>query len=481
MFIISKIFQAVNNSIINAICYTLSMAEIKLYNTLSRKKETFKPIKDKKAGIYTCGPTVYWYQHIGNLRSYIFADILKRVLAFNGFKVKHVMNITDVGHLTSNADEGEDKMEMAAKKEGKKAEDIADYYWKIFRQDFKKLNIIEPDIWSKATEHIKEQIELIKKLEQKGYTYRTADGIYFDTAKLKDYGKLAKLKKESLKAGKRIEMKEKKNKTDFALWKFSPKIGQRQQEWQSPWGVGYPGWHIECSAMSMKYLGETFDIHTGGIDHIPIHHTNEIAQSEAATGKKFVNFWLHGNFLNFRGEKISKSKGGLFTISELEEKKFSPLAFRYLCLTTHYRKSLEFSLANLKNSQNALERLKNIVANLKNDGKINEKYMAEFEKAVDDDLNMPRALAVLWRLLRDKKAEGKTAAIGKMDEVLGLDLDKIKKIAVPPEVKKLSEQRNKLRQEKKWDEADKIRQDLEKKGWLVKDTNKGTELWPSKK
>jgi cysteinyl-tRNA synthetase len=455
--------------------------DVKLYNTLSRKKETFKSIKGKKVGMYTCGPTVYWYQHIGNLRSYIFADILKRVLAFNGFKVKHVMNITDVGHLTSNADEGEDKIEVAAKKEGKKAGDIADYYWKIFRQDFKKLNITEPDVWPKATEHIREQIELIKRLEEKGFTYRTSDGIYFDTSKLKDYGKLAKLKKEGLKAGKRIEMREKRNKTDFALWKFSPEREKRQQEWPSPWGVGFPGWHIECSAMSMKYLGETFDIHTGGIDHIPIHHTNEISQSEAATGKKFVNFWLHGNFLNFKGEKISKSKGGLYTVSDLEEKGFSPLAYRYLCLTTHYRKSLEFSLANLKNSQNAYERLKNIVANLKNEGKMNEKYMADFEKAVNDDLNMPRALAVLWRLLRDKKAEGKTATITKMDEILGLDLRKIRKTEVPPEIKKLIRQRDRLRLGKKWTEADKIRQELEKKGWMVKDTKVGTELWPNKK
>jgi cysteinyl-tRNA synthetase len=450
--------------------------DIKLYNTLSRKKEIFKPLKDKKVGIYTCGPTVYWYQHIGNLRSYIFADILKRVLLFNGFKVKHVMNITDVGQLTSDADEGEDKIEIAAAKEEKTAKDIANYYWKIFRDDFKKLNIIEPDIWSKATEHIKEQIELIKKLEKNGYTYKTGDGIYFDTSKLKDYGKLAKLKKEGLEAGKRIEMKEKRNKTDFALWKFSLEPGKRQQEWQSPWGLGFPGWHIECSAMSMKYLGETFDIHTGGIDHIPIHHTNEIAQSEAATGRKFVNFWLHGNFLNFKGEKISKSKGGLYTISELEKKGFPPLAYKYLCLTTHYRKSLEFSLATLENSQNAYERLKNILGILKNDGKINEKYLAEFEKAVNDDLNMPRALAVLWRLLRDAKAPGKIATIHKMDEIFGLDLDKIKKTEIPGEIKKLVDRREQLRKEKKWQEADKIRKELEKKGWMVEDTNAGTNV-----
>jgi cysteinyl-tRNA synthetase len=252
---------------------------LKLYNTLTRKKEDFKPISGRKVGMYSCGPTVYSYQHIGNMRTYVFEDLLRKILKYNGYKVKQVMNITDVGHLTSDADTGEDKIERAAKKEKKKASDIADYYLKIFKQDFKKLNIQEPDIWCKATEHIKEQINLIKTLEEKGYTYKTSDGIYFDTSKLSDYGKLVRLKKEKLKAGKRIAVGEKKNNTDFALWKFSEKAGAREQEWKSPWGVGFPGWHVECSAMSSKYLGKQFDIHTGGIDHIPIHHTNEIAQS----------------------------------------------------------------------------------------------------------------------------------------------------------------------------------------------------------
>src|SRR4030042_227264 len=334
---------------------------LKLYNTLTRKKEEFKPIKKWQVGIYSCGPTVYWYQHIGNLRTYIFADVLKRVLKYNNYKVKQVMNITDVGHLTSDSDEGEDKIEKAAAKEGKTAEEIANYYWEIFRQDFKKLNIFEPNIWCKASEHIKEQIELIKKIEKKGFIYKTKDGIYFDTSKLKDYGKLAKLKIENLQAGKRVAIGEKKNKTDFALWKFSEKPGERQQEWKSPWGIGFPGWHIECSAMSMKYFGETIDIHTGGEDHIPIHHTNEIAQSESATGKKFVNYWLHGAFLKLAGEKMSKSKGGLYTVSELEKQNFLPLVYRYLCLTAHYKTQLEFSLETLKNAQNSYDRLKNII------------------------------------------------------------------------------------------------------------------------
>lgn len=461
-----------------------------LYNTLSRKKEIFKPIEDKKAGLYSCGPTVYWYQHIGNLRAYIFVDTLKRILKYDGYKIKHVMNVTDVGHLTGDTDTGKDKIEEAAKKEGKKAEEIANFYWNVFREDLKKLNISEPDIWPKATEHIKEQIELIKKLEEKKYTYRTADGIYFDTSKLKDYGKLARLKKTELAAGKRVAMKEKKNPTDFALWKFSPVPSlskeKRQQEWESPWGIGFPGWHIECSAMSMKYLGNAFengnfhgersrtiDIHTGGIDHISVHHTNEIAQSEAATGTKFVNFWLHNEFLTYKGEKVSKSTGGLYIISELEEQGFNPLAYRYLCLGGHYRKSLEFSLEALKNTQNSYERLKNIVRELKDDGKINKKYLADFEKAINNDLDTPKALATLWRFLRDRKAQGKVKTIAKIDEIFGLDLLKKEKIEIPAEITELAEQREKARRQKDWQKADELRQKIAELGWLVKDTAKG--------
>ncbi|MEK6904506.1 MAG: cysteine--tRNA ligase, partial [Nanoarchaeota archaeon] len=361
----------------------------------------FKPLKPGYVGIYTCGPTVYWYQHIGNLRTYIFSDTLKRVFLYNKYKVKHVINVTDVGHLTSDSDTGEDKIERAAKREGKTAREIANYYLRIFQEDFEKLNIIRPEKWPKATEHIKEQIELIKKLEQKGFTYRTNDGIYFNTSKLRDYGKLARLKKQGIQAGKRVALGEKRNNTDFALWKFSETPGFRQQEWDSPWGIGFPGWHIECSAMSMKYLGEIFDIHTGGQDHIQVHHTNEIAQSEAATGKPFVRYWLHGAWLLFKGEKISKSMGGLYTISELEKQGFSPLDFRYLCLTTHYRKPLSFTIENLETARNSYQRLKNIISELKQDGKTNQKYLEKFEEAISDDLNMPEALQVLWTLVRD--------------------------------------------------------------------------------
>ncbi len=449
---------------------------LRLYNTLSRKKEVFKPLKKGQAGVYTCGPTVYWYQHIGNLRSYIFSDILKRVLKYNGYKVKHVMNVTDVGHLTSDADTGEDKIEKAAKKEKKSAWQIAEFYWKIFKQDFQKLNIIEPDIWCKATEHIAEQIALVKRLEKKGYTYKTGDGIYFNTKKFRSYGKLARLRKEKLKGGKRVKLGEKKSKTDFALWKFSEEKGKRQQEWDSPWGIGFPGWHIECSAMSMKYLGESFDIHTGGEDLVPVHHINEIAQSEAATGKKFVNYWLHGAFLLFKGEKVSKSKGGLYTISDLEKKKFDPLAYRYLSLTTHYRSQLNFTLNNLKQAENAYKRLRNIISDIKNDKKANKKYLAEFQESINEDLDMPSALAVLWNLVRDEKAKGKLGTIRKMDEVLGLDLLKKGKEKIPKEIKELVKKREDARKKTNFELADKLREEIKKLGWLIEDTQRGARL-----
>jgi len=449
---------------------------LKLYNTLTRKKETFKPIKKGEVGMYTCGPTVYWYQHIGNLKAYIFADLVKRTLEFNGYKVKQVVNITDVGHLTSDSDEGEDKMEKAAAKEGKTAKEIADYYFKLFFDDLKKLNIIFPNVWCKATDHIKEQIALIKKLEEKGYTYKTSDGIYYDTSKFKNYSKLAKLDVEGLRAGERIDMKEKKNKTDFALWKFSEEEGKRQQEWPSPWGVGFPGWHIECSAMSMKYLGETFDIHTGGVDHIPIHHTNEIAQSEAATGKKFVNYWMHENFLTFKGEKVSKSKGGLFTLTELQEKGFYPLVYRYFILTGSYRQPIDFSLEILESSKNAYKRLKNIVTELKDDGEVNEQYLKEFKEAMDDDLNTPNALAILWKLVRDEKAEGKLKTIKKIDFVLGLKLTDTEEFDIPAEVKKIVKEREEMRKKKNWQESDNLRRRIEKLGYSVDDTSEGSKI-----
>lgn len=455
---------------------------IKLYNTLSRKKEKFKPIHKGKVGIYSCGPTVYWYQHIGNMRSYIFSDLLKRVLIYNGYKVKHVINVTDVGHLTSDADTGEDKMEKAAKKEKKKAKDIANYYLGIFKDDLKKLNILEPDFFPKATEHIKEQIELIKKLEKKGFTYKTSDGIYFDSSKFKNYGKLGKLNIKELQEGKRVKVGEKKHKTDFALWKFSEKESKRQQEWNSPWGIGFPGWHLECSAMSIKYLGNSFDIHTGGQEHIGVHHTNEIAQSEAATGKKFVNYWMHGAWLLSKGEKVSKSKGGLYTLSELEKKGFAPLVYRYFCLTKHYKKPLGFTLSGLTSAKNSLNRLKEIVSKLDKSEKINNKNTKiaekQFLEIINNDLNISKAIAFMWEILREDKLNDseKYELVLKFDEVFGLKLDEVEKVKTPSKISKLIKSREQARKKKDFKTADKIRDKIKKPGYVLEDTEKGVEV-----
>jgi len=453
---------------------------LKIYNTLSRKKEAFKPLSPPNVGLYTCGPTVYWYQHIGNLKAYIFADILKRVLLYENYKLKHIINVTDVGHLTSDEDTGEDKVEKAAKKEGKTAEEISKYYFDLFQRDLEKLNVIPPFVWSWATKHIKEQINLIKKLEEKGYTYKTNDGIYFDTSKInsKDYSQLAKLDIKGLQAGKRIDFSEKKNKTDFALWKFSEKSGIRQQEWDSPWGIGFPGWHIECSAMSMKYLGEQFDIHTGGEEHIPVHHTNEIAQSECATGKKpWVKYWMHQRWLvDETGEKMSKSKGDILTLSQLEEKGYSPMVYRYFVLGTHYRKPLYFSFEKIDASKNAYERLKNIIEEIKEDKKINNNYLNKFKKAIEDDLNMPDALQVLWKLVRDEKAKGKYQTIKKIDEVFGLKLLEKENLIVPEKVDELLKKRENSRKNKNWNESDKLREKIKSLGFQVLDGKNGQEL-----
>ena len=461
-----------------------SKPKIFLFNTLGRKKQEFKPIHKGKVGMYTCGPTVYGYQHIGNMRAYIFSDLLKRTLMYNGLKVKHIINVTDVGHLTSNADTGEDKMEKASAKEGKSAQEIAEHYFNIYRADLEKLNIILPDKFTKATEHINEQIELIKKLDKKGFTYKTNDGVYFNTSKLKNYGELAKLKIEGLQAGKRIEIGEKKNKTDFALWKFSSPNEKRQQEWPSPWGTGFPGWHIECSAMSIKYLGEHFDIHTGGEDHIPIHHTNEIAQSEGATGKKFVNYWLHIAFLTFKGEKVSKSKGGLYTISELEKQGYKPEHYRYLNLLTLYRKPIAFSLDNLDAAKNAYENIKRKIIKIKKQehkGKNkSEQYKKQFLEAVNDDLNMPKALGVFQTVLDDFdfNPKEKIKVLEDFDSVLGLRIKDIKEetIEIPKEITKLVNEREQARKEKQWGKSDELREKIKSFGFFVQDTQNGPKL-----
>ncbi len=449
---------------------------LKLYNTLTRKKDVFNPLKKGEVGFYGCGPTVYWYQHIGNLRRYLFEDILYRTLVYNGFKVKHIINVTDVGHLTSDADEGEDKVEKAAKKEGKSAQEITKHYFDAFQEDLKKINFIQPTKWTWATKHIKEQIELVKTLEEKGFTYKTSDGIYFDTSKLKEYGNLARLNVEGLKAGKRIGVGEKKNKTDFALWKFSRGGEKRQQEWNSPWGVGFPGWHIECSAMSSKYLGKQFDIHTGGIDNMNPHHINEIAQSETAFGvHPWVRFWLHNNHLNLKEGKMSKSSGKIIRLKDLEEKGYTALGFRYFLLTAHYRKRTAFDFKTLGAAQTAYERLKKIISEIKDDKKINKKYLKEFENAINDDLNTPKALQVLWGLVRDGKTGGKLKTVSKMDEVFGLKLlEKEAKEKIPSEVMKLVKDREEARKNKNWSLADELRNKIQKWEFKVNDTSDGS-------
>ena len=465
---------------------------IKLYNTLTRKKEVFKPLKKGGVGLYTCGLTVYNFAHIGNLRTYLFEDILKRVFEYNGFKIKHVMNITDVGHLTSDSDTGEDKMELGAKRERKTAWEIAEFYTKAFKKDLKRLNIKEPNIWVKATETIEDQINLIKILEKKGFTYRISDGIYFDTSKLKTYGRLWP-RKMKLKAGARIEMVPgKKNPTDFALWKFTPQGVKRQMEWDSPWappGVrgkvkGFPGWHTECVVMSMKYLGVPFDIHCGGVDHILIHHTNEIAQAEAAFSKILANFWLHGEFLELKKEKMAKSEGRIITLENLIQKGFSPLAYRYLCLTTHYRKKLQFSWPALKSSQNALNALYQKIIEIKtespaeNGSPLTKGYQKKFLDFINDDLNMPKALALMWDAIKDQrlKIKDKRELLLDFDKVFGLDLAKVRRPKIPQEIIKLVREREKYRKKGDFKSADEIRKKIKEMGWQIEDTKEGPKI-----
>ena len=455
---------------------------LKIYNTLSRKKEDFIPIKKlfkKNIGLYTCGPTVYNFAHIGNLRTYIFEDTLKRVLKYNNYTVKHVMNITDVGHLTDDADTGEDKMEKGAKREGKTAWDIAEFYTNEFKQNLHDLNIIEPDIWCKATEHIPEQIKLVQKLIDKGLTYETTDGIYFDTTKINDYGKLANLQNQELQAGARVDLGEKKNPHDFALWKFSGNE-KRQMEWQAFGRMGFPGWHIECSAMSMKYLGKQFDIHCGGIDHIPVHHTNEIAQSEAVTGKKpWVKYWMHGEFMNMGSEKMAKSAGNFITLQTLKDRGISPLAYRYWLLQTHYRKQLSFSWEAIEAAESGLNHLYAEITKIKKTKLQIEdlRLKNEFLKKINDDLNTSEAIALIWDGLKNKQIDYQT--ILDFDKVLGLDLDNIKeeeKTEIPEDIQKLLNLRATTRAEKNWAESDRLRDEIKKLGFNVEDNANGQEV-----
>ncbi|PIS09080.1 cysteine--tRNA ligase [Candidatus Beckwithbacteria bacterium CG10_big_fil_rev_8_21_14_0_10_34_10] len=458
---------------------------MKIYNSLTKEIEQFKPINKREVKIYTCGPTVYDYAHVGNFRTYLLSDIVIRTLKYLNFKVKSVMNITDVGHLTSDADEGEDKLLKGAKREGKTAWEIAKIYEDIFKKEIKKMNFLEVDYLPRVTDHIKEQINLIKELERKSYTYKTSDGIYFDTSKFKNYQKLAQLDLKGLREGARVKVNpEKKNKHDFALWKFSPKNIKRDMEWNSPWGKGFPGWHIECSAMSMKYLGETIDLHLGGVDLKPVHHTNEIAQSEAATGKKFVNYWVHGEFLLIEGKKMSKSKGNYYALGQIEEKGIEPLALRYLFLTTHYRQSMNLTLEALKGCQTALNKLREKVISLKKEKDIKgvgniaktKALRKEFIKFISNDFNLPEALALMWQVLRSNLgASEKLNLVLDFDKVFGFNLSQVKakKNLVKKEIQALALKRQALRQKGEFSKADRLRKEIEDKGYLIEDTSRG--------
>jgi cysteinyl-tRNA synthetase len=457
--------------------------ELFLFNTLTKKKEVFVPLTGLEVKMYNCGPTVYNYAHIGNLRAYVFTDILRRTLERDGYSVKQIINITDVGHLTGDTDIGDDKIEQGAKKEGKTAAQISEFYTKAFFDDLKKLNVeTTRTTFPKATEHIKEQIDLISTLEKKGFTYKTSDGIYFDTSKFKEYGKLGNINLEGLDEGARIGInKEKRNPTDFALWKFSKQEEKRQQEWPTPWGVGFPGWHIECSAMSMKYLGETLDIHTGGIDHIPVHHNNEIAQSEAATGKQFSRFWLHNAFVNISGEKMAKSEGNFIRLQTLEDRRIDPLAYKYWLLTAHYRSPITFSYEALKGAETAFIKLVEHFNALPSGGTPSEDYSRKFKERINDDLDTPGAISLIWQLIKDKKVSdaSKKSTISAFDKVLGLNIEKFgneiaKKMAdIPGEIKNLAEKREIARKEKNWNEADRIRDEITKMGYRLDDTDGG--------
>jgi cysteinyl-tRNA synthetase len=454
--------------------------DLMLYDTYERQLRRFDALQPGRAGLYACGPTVYDYAHIGNLRTYLFGDTLRRVLQLNGYAVEHVVNITDVGHLTSDADAGEDKMEKGSRRTGRTAWDIAAFYTEAFQRDLERLRILPPTVWARATDHIPEQIAFIARIEQAGFAYRLADGIYFDTARLERYGHLARLDIAGLRAGHRVDLGDKRAPTDFALWKFSGAEGgekQRQMEWDSPWGRGFPGWHIECSAMSTRYLGALFDIHIGGEDHVPVHHSNEIAQHEACHGHPPARYWLHGAFLRLQdSEKMSKSDGSFIRLETLLERGFDPLAYRYLALTAHYRSKLVFSWTALEAAQTALGRLRQAYHRLPPGGTPDPAYRQRMLAELNDDLNTPRALALAWELLKSAlPGEVQKATLGWLDGVLGLGLDAWAREVhtVPATVQELLDARQKARSEKRWADADALRMAIEAEGFTVRDTAEG--------
>lgn len=448
---------------------------MKIFNSLTKKKEEFKPLTEGHASMYHCGPTVYDYIHIGNLRSFFMGDITRRTFEIFDYKVKQVMNITDVGHLVSDGDEGNDKMTKALQRHNmditlENMISVADIYANAFKKDLKSLNILTPHYMPKASDHIQEDIDIIKRLDQKGYTYTTSDGVYFDTSKMSDYGKLGGLNLDQDSESRICTNTEKKFHADFALWKFNDKNG-----WDSPWGHGFPGWHIECSGMAMKYLGETFDIHTGGHDLKSVHHNNEIAQSECSTGKTFVNYWMHGEFLNLGGEKLSKSTGGNISVQVVLEQGFSALDLRYLYLQSHYRSPMNFDWEILSQAKKGREKLSKQILELKEKnslGNISDEFKKEFLEKISDDFNSPAALATLHSMLKSELSdEDKLATAYYFDKLLGLDFEKLEKetLEIPQEIEELLIKRKKSRQEKKWQKSDELRDLILEYGYKVLD------------
>lgn len=455
---------------------------LKLYNSLTKKLDEFKPINDKQVTMYTCGPTVYDYVQVGNWRTYFLGDLLYRVLSFSGYKVKYIMNLTDVGHLSGDnegdANTGDDRLEKAAVKEGRSARDIANFYITDFFKGYERMGYKKPKKFTRATDYIQDQIELIRTLEQKGFTYKIIDGVYFDTSKFKDYGKLSGLTADSIKEGARIEINpEKKHPSDFALWKFSPKDAMRWQEWDSPWGIGFPGWHIECSAMAIKELGESIDLHLGGEDLRMIHHQNEIAQSECATGKKFANYWLHGAFLTVDGGRMGKSLGNAYTLMDVEQKGYDALVLRYFYMSAHYRTPLNFTWEALQGANNALKKLYDLVSgyHVSDDAVVDSEYLEKFTHALYDDLNMPKAFSVIWEMLKSETVaeEVKVVTMLKFDEVLGLKLDNFVGYEIPEKIHTLVRTRDAYKKAGIWDKADAVRKEIESLGFAVEDTPNG--------
>ena len=458
--------------------------DLYFYNTLTRKKEIFKPLEGKEVRMYSCGPTVYKDATIGNMRTYIMNDIIRRVLKYNGYTVKHAMNITDVGHLVSDGDEGEDKMVKSSREMHKTPTEIANYYTDLFFKDLEKLNIETPEIICKATEHIPDMIKYVQKLIDNGYAYVTSTAVYFDVSKLDKYGILSGIKLDEQKAGARVDVDtEKRNPYDFALWIKAPE--NHIMKWESPWGLSYPGWHIECSAMGQKYLGEVFDIHTGGIDLIPTHHENEIAQSKGACGKNPARFWIHGEYLLIDGGKMSKSLGNVYLLKDIEAKGYDPLAYRLFTYSSSYRTKLNFTWDAMAASQKSLEKLKQGYQNhlLGSDDISDEeiaKYEEDFHKAINDDLNMPLAMSVVWEVIKNPKKSKKLAdLLLKFDKVLALKIDKPikqKVSEIPSEIIELAEKRKQAREDKNWEESDKIRDEIKSKGYIIKDSKEGYEI-----